>query len=342
MENQSVEEKSTSRKRRRSSSTSSCESDNVSSDSCGGSPASREKRKESNTTKTTSNMSAEIKSMIKTGVIGRAEPSPSFRSTFFLVPKPNREFCPIFNLKRLNMFLRFNYHQDPHQHQLLQITCLPFGLIPVPRTFASVTNWIAELLRNHGIRCVVYLDDFLRANQSKSALQNDIAGALKMMRTLGWMINFQKSVLAPTQCLEFLGITWDTKRNTKSLSGQKCLTLRKALYLLKQSKWSLRQYQSIMGRLKFASFVTRRGRLHCRTLQYYSRQLPKTHPHRRVSIPQPVQPELEWWLEEIGGSMPIQIPQLTNLLTTNASNTGWGAQLNEISISRTWTKRKQS
>ncbi|XP_061377596.1 uncharacterized protein LOC116778731 [Danaus plexippus] len=287
-------------------------------------------------------MSAEIKSMIKTGVIGRAEPSPSFRSTFFLVPKPNREFCPIFNLKRLNMFLRFNYHQDPHQHQLLQITCLPFGLIPVPRTFASVTNWIAELLRNHGIRCVVYLDDFLRANQSKSALQNDIAGALKMMRTLGWMINFQKSVLAPTQCLEFLGITWDTKRNTKSLSGQKCLTLRNALYLLKQSKWSLRQYQSIMGRLKFASFVTRRGRLHCRTLQYYSRQLPKTHPHRRVSIPQPVQPESEWWLEEIGGSMPIQIPQLTNLLTTNASNTGWGAQLNEISISRTWTKRKQS
>ncbi|CAH2243435.1 jg9351 [Pararge aegeria aegeria] len=38
-----------------------------------------------------------------------------------------------------------------------------------------------------------------------------------------------------------------------------------------------------MDRLNFATYATRRGLLHCRTLQYYSRQLPKNHPYCRVA-----------------------------------------------------------
>lgn len=151
-------------------------------------------------------------------------------------------------------FLRINYHRDPLQHQLLQMTCLPFGLSSVPRTFATITNWVAEFLRNHGIRCVVFLDDFLLANQSKEQLQNNVAFTVKTMQTLCWTVNYDKSVLVPTQCLEFLGITWDTKRNAKSLSERKCLSLRKALHeQLEKGKWSLKQYQSLMGRLNFTT-----------------------------------------------------------------------------------------
>ncbi|CAK1599031.1 unnamed protein product [Parnassius mnemosyne] len=325
--------------------------------------------------------------MLKSGVLEQAEPSASFLSTFFLVPKPDGSYRPILNLKQLNRFvktkpfrlfshfrvptflqhqdwmakldlsqayfhvpiarrhrryLRLNYPINSNQHQLLQMTCLPFGLSSAPRTFASITNWVAEFLRNRGIRCVVYLDDFLLASQSMQQLQEDISLTIKIMQLLGWTINFEKSVLTPTQCLEFLGITWDTKLNAMSLSEKKCLTLRNALQqqLLKR-KWSLKQYQILMGRLNFATYVTRRGRLHCRTLQYFSRQLSKDHPYRQVSIPLPVQSEMEWWLQAVGQSVPIHTNVvLTHLLTTDASDIGWGAQLGDISIGGTWTKRQ--
>ncbi|CAK1584514.1 unnamed protein product [Parnassius mnemosyne] len=173
-------------------------------------------------------------------------------------------------------------------------------------------------------------------------LQEDISLTIKIMQLLGWTINFKKSVLTPTQCLEFLGITWDTKLNAKSLSEKKCLALRNALQQqLLKLKWSLKQYQILMGRLNFATYVTRRGLLHCRTLQYFSRQLSKDHPYRQVSIPLPVQSEMEWWLQAVGQSVPIHTNvALTHLLTTDASDIGWGAQLGDISIGGTWTKRQ--
>ncbi|CAH2208009.1 jg1828 [Pararge aegeria aegeria] len=334
-------------------------------------------------TKTSHDMTSQIDNMLDTGILEPAAHSPSYLSTFFLVPKPDQTFRPILNLKQLNKFvatkqfrlfnhfripdflqshdwmvkldlsqayfhvpiaqqhrrfLRINYHRNSHKQQLLQMTCLPFGLSSAPKTFACITNWVAEFLRSHNIRCVVYLDDFLLANSSRHQLQDDISFTIRIMQLLGWTINFEKSVLAPTQCLEFLGITWDTKHNAKSLSKPKCLSLRKALQQQLQSrKWSLKQYQSLMGRLNFATYVTRRGRLHCRTLQHYSRQLPKNHPYRRVVIPLPARLEMEWWVKSIGGCMPIHMSTVTHLLTTDASDIGWGAQLDDIKIAGTWT-----
>lgn len=257
--------------------------------------------------------------MLDTQVLERAEINPSYLSTFFLVPKTDGSFRPIFNLKRLNSFVHlkgfhlFSHFRMPsflqsedwmvkvdlsqayfhlpiakehrrflrlsYNGQLLQITCLPFGLSSAPRTFTSLTNWIAEYLRSRYIRCVVYLDNFMLVNQSSRVLREHIAFMVNLMRQLGWTINMDKSVLVPTQRLEFLGVTWDTKLNTKSLSEPKCLTLRRALLSqMSRGSWSLRQAQSLLGRLNFASFVIRRGRLHCRTLQFHSRHLPGVLP----------------------------------------------------------------
>jgi len=108
---------------------------------------------------------------------------------------------PIFNLRRLNAYLRPNkfrltnnfqvgsflqrgdwlakidlsnaYVHVPVQHtqqrflalayreRLYCMTCLPFGLASAPQIFAVLTNWVAVLLRSRGIRVLVYLDDFL-------------------------------------------------------------------------------------------------------------------------------------------------------------------------------------
>ncbi|KPI95220.1 Transposon Ty3-I Gag-Pol polyprotein [Papilio xuthus] len=334
-------------------------------------------------TKQSYHMTQLIKNMIDTHVLEKAEINPSYLSTFFLVPKTDGSFRPIFNLKRLNRFVKlkgfqlFSHFRVPsflqsndwmvkvdlsqayfhlpiaeehrrflrlsYKGQLLQMTCLPFGLSSAPRTFTSLTNWVAEFLRRRNMRCVVYLDDFLIVNQSCQLLREHITFMVNLMRHLGWTINMDKSVLVPTQRLEFLGITWDTKLNTKSLSEPKCETLRKALLSqMSRGSWSLRQAQSLLGRLNFASFVIRRGRLHCRTLQFHSRYLPKEHPYKQVKLPQPVLSEMRWWLKAAHGSLPIHSNSISHLLTTDASDFGWGAQLGDTKMSGQWSKRQQS
>lgn len=320
--------------------------------------------------------------MLDTQVLERAEINPSYLSTFFLVPKTDGSFRPIFNLKRLNSFVHlkgfhlFSHFRMPsflqsedwmvkvdlsqayfhlpiakehrrflrlsYNGQLLQITCLPFGLSSAPRTFTSLTNWIAEYLRSRYIRCVVYLDNFMLVNQSSRVLREHIAFMVNLMRQLGWTINMDKSVLVPTQRLEFLGVTWDTKLNTKSLSEPKCLTLRRALLSqMSRGSWSLRQAQSLLGRLNFASFVIRRGRLHCRTLQFHSRHLPIEHPYKQVKLPEPVLSEMKWWLQAVQGSYtyrPDIVPAYDRCVGLRL---GCSAGRHE-NVTGQWTRRQQS
>ena len=104
---------------------------------------------------------------------------------------------------------------------LYQMTCLPFGLSPAPHIFATITSWIAEILRSRGVRIIVYLDDFLLASQNRANLSLQTAEALYILRHLGWFIRNDKCILQPCQEIEYLGLVWNT------LTGQIHLPLNK-------------------------------------------------------------------------------------------------------------------
>ena len=108
-----------------------------------------------------------------------------------------------------------------YNKELLQWTSLPFGLSAAPHIFATITNWIAEILRSQGMRVVVYLDDFLLVSQNRSKLLAQIPEAVKLLEFLGWRINRDKCVLNLCQKIKFLGILWNTKDNLMSLPYKK-------------------------------------------------------------------------------------------------------------------------
>lgn len=321
-------------------------------------------------------MSVAIEKMKSERVLLPVHTSQSFLSRMFLVPKTDGSMRPIFDLRSLNRFVLttpfrlINIHKIPtflqpndwlakidlsqayfhipihrthrrflrllYRQEILEMSCLPFGLSSAPKTFAAVSNWMAQMLRQKGIRLLVYLDDFLIANTSPIALKKHVSIALNMLSYLGWKVNLEKSVLTPRRSIEYLGIVWDPWLNRKFLPEPKCHKLRIAiLKLLENRAMKLVDFQSLVGMMNFASFVIRRGRLNHRQLQ----RLTIFHCNRNsklVSLNQESEKDLTWWLSHLRGFSQIHTSLPTHFLVTDASGTAWGAQIGNMQLSGDW------
>ena len=88
--------------------------------------------------------------------------------------------------------------------------------VPVPpirtlyRTFVftKVTKPIIKFLWQLGIHLIIYLDDFLLVALSTTQLLQDLSsinGLTTLFTALGFLISYPKSIMHPTQRLEFLG-----------------------------------------------------------------------------------------------------------------------------------------
>ena len=99
-------------------------------------------------------------------------------------------------------FLRFEY-----QNCLYQFLTLPFGLCSAPFAFTKIIKPVSSYLRERGIRLVTYLDDFLILGDSVESCEQDCARVADLLTELGFIINWGKSEIKPTQEITFLGFT---------------------------------------------------------------------------------------------------------------------------------------
>ena len=168
-----------------------------------------------------------------------------FISLIFLVPKKDGGSRPVINLKRFNSHIVFQHfkmeglHLLKHiiqekdfmikidlkdayfcvpmsqQHQPFlrfiwggtryQFTCLPLALAPAPLYFTKLLKPVVALLRRLGLRMIVYLDDIIVFNQTREGILRDRDSTLWLLQHLGFLINWKKSVLDPSHCMEYLG-----------------------------------------------------------------------------------------------------------------------------------------
>jgi len=184
-----------------------------------------------------------------------------FLSNIFVVPKPDKTFRLIINLKPLNKFI-VNDHfkmedyrtvcnllqknsymatidlKDAYylisiqesdrkylrfewKNQLYQFNCLCFGLSTAPRVFTKLLKPLVSILRSEGYLSCVYLDDILLLGTSFQNCEQNIQRSMTFLETLGWIVNIKKSILQPCRSIRYLGFVFDSINLTISLPVDK-------------------------------------------------------------------------------------------------------------------------
>ena len=291
-------------------------------------------------------------------------------SPIFLVPKRSGNFRLILNLKRINHYigsvhfrmetlasilpylnpgdwtvsidLKDAYHHVPiaaTSRDLLGFTfngdvyrfkALPFGLKPAPRLFTRLVGCVAAFLRQRGLRIFCYLDDWLLVANSPALLRQHLALLLHTVQALGFVINWDKSELIPTQCPNFLGATIDIPRQLARPSERRIATIAAAARLLSSRRQApAKQWLQFLGYLSSLVDVLPDCRLLMRPLQlhFLRNYQPGRDPlTRRVPLPMTIRLLCRRWsrLEFLRTGNPLRVPQPTITVTTDASHTGWG------------------
>ena len=209
-----------------------------------------------------------------------------YYSRLFLVPKPMRGWRPVIDLSMLNNHLHvptfkmetaksirksirkgewvtsidltdayFHVPIHPQSQKYLrfqtkkgvfQFQALSFGVATAPLEFTRIVKEVKLIVQARNLRIHQYLDDWLLRSPTKDQCLKDSENLVKLVQELGWLINFQKSELVPTQKLDFLGYHFDLQRGLvfptqKKLDRLKVQTvsIRKSLVLTPRKLMSL-------------------------------------------------------------------------------------------------------
>jgi len=322
----------------------------------------------------------EVDSLLEKGAIQPAARTPGFYAKVFLVPKKGGKWRPVFNLKPLNAHVQKRAFKmatvrsvaqsirpgdlavsldlkdaylhvpiaPPHRKFLkfifrgrtYQFTVLPFGLSSAPRIFTKLTRVVVLHCRALGLRLLVYLDDSLLLAQPRDLVLQHRDLLLALLLDLGFVVNFEKSELAPTQDFTFVGLDWSSRTMAVSLPADKRDTIASAAQsMLSAAKPpSCRRVQQLLGRLNFAAMAIPRAKLRARALQAdlnraYSSAKDVFKP---CPLSKQAREDLQWWQAGPPNGLPL-VPALPDCtITTDASKAGWGAAWDARRVAGTW------
>ena len=236
-------------------------------------------------------------------------------------------------------YLRFVW-----DNRVYQFRALPFGLSTATPVFTKVMQAAIAHLHSQAIQIHSYLDDSLIKELSPEKLYLNTDVVIRLFLSLGFLISWKKSDLIPSQDFIFLGEHFLTQQGLVLPPQEKFQNLCSRVHLfLSQKTVTARQFWQLLGLLNSLADVVPLGRLHIRPLQFYLHQhwRPASQ-HWDFPVPiihQDLSPHILWWTVQgnvLRGQL-LSSPVPNQTLFTDASNLGWGAYLDGLSVSGVWT-----
>ena len=192
-----------------------------------------------------------------------------------------------------------------------------------------------------------HIDDSFLMGYSYAACEENIVQTVNMFLKLGFVIHPTKSVLVPTQELEFLGLILNSVSMTIHLPTVKAATVQQACEnLFNQDNPTIREVAHVI-RLIVSSFPgVQFGELHYRYLEHNKIEALQAHKgdyDAFMTLSQEARADLHWWVQNVTSSFRNIMPTDPDfILTTDASNTGWGAVQGTPKTGGLWDLEEQA
>ena len=128
-------------------------------------------------------------------------------------------------------------------------------------------------MRKMGVRLIVYLDDILIMAESKQLANQHAQLVLGTLGNLGFVVNYEKSVMIPSPQMKFLGFLVDSTTMTLALPRKKVRKIQQECQkALTVSSLTLRKLASLIGLLNSSIQAVFPAPLHYRHLQKLKNQ----------------------------------------------------------------------
>ena len=204
---------------------------------------------------------------------------------------------------------------------------LPFGLKCSSYFFCKTVRPVIQFLRQQNIRIVSYVDDILLMCQGRD-LTDHTEFTLLTLQELGFNVNFEKSRLDGSRCIEYIGFNIHTESDTPwiTVPSSRIHKLKKDIrHCMKKGTIKARFLARIAGQCVSMCKAVLPGKLLLRNI--YRLLSKRSAWNSMLIIDKPSLADLQWWLKALGtwngAPLKISIPEIQ--IETDASSTGWGA-----------------
>ena len=310
------------------------------------------------------------------------ESPAGFYSKYFLTKKKTGEMRPILDLRGLNRYLKkFRFKMlttstllsrvrrgtwftsvdlkdaffhisiyPPHRKflrfsldgEVYQYTVLPFGMSLSPRVFTKCTQAAVAPLRAQGVRLDTYLDDWLISADSRQEASRQTETVVSHLTSLGFILNYKKSSLVPSQQTTFLGVMLDSTTLMARLTPERIQKFLSCVAAFRPGTHvPYKACMQVAGFMASAIHLVRLGRYYMRPFQRWmiALRIPSSQGSRMVYVTTACARTLQPWRRAALLSQGVRVGMVSSLkvITTDASLTGWGAVHEGMSAKGTWS-----
>ena len=232
-------------------------------------------------------------------------------------------------------WLRFMWN-----NQSFQFTCLPQGLTSAPRVFTKLLKPVLSHLRSLGILIVCYIDDCILMASSAQELEDNAMYALQLFDSIGLTVNVKKSVLFPTQEVEFLGLILNSVTMTASLPSRRKESIKAHGLRLLHGASTLRDLAAFIGLAVASEAAVNLAPLRYKYLEIVRNQaltLSNGNYDSIISLDSHARDMIRWWIDNIDSQTNSLVSCPPDLeIHTDACLTGWGAKVGDARTGGHW------
>ena len=266
-----------------------------------------------------------------------------YLSLILLRPKKNGEYRMILNLKKLNEHIPYCHFKMDHfeialnmvtkdmyfcsldirkayysipiakeqqmlfrfslRDKIFQFCCMPNGISSGPRLFTKLMKPVYAKLHHEGHFSSGYIDDSLLGGETFSECEAAVSTSMHLFTSLGFLMNYDKSVLIPTQQITFLGNIIDSRQMIVTLPDEKKEKIKtECLALLKCKQAKIRKVAQVIGLLVSSFSAVEFGKLHYREIErekILALKCNKGDFEADMLISDTMKSELTWWVENV-------------------------------------------